>query len=218
MAPPEHRLGSSNAAGPSGQLRLEPQLELASSHGATKVILELEALLHRVRHAAAEELSGVTALLLRSGHGSLSVRKKIVDTAAVIGPDADADARTHVHLCPIEPHRLLQSLENPSRQRLGFNACSYMVNEHNKLITTQSREGVVRTNNHPDATGHFGEQPVAGTVPKRMVEGAEPVQVDDDNRQRTARAFGVSHRLSQPLLEQYPVGQTGQRVVCSEIL
>ncbi len=63
----------------------------------------------------------------------------------------------------------------------------------------------------PLPDGH--QQLVAGVVTHGVVDHLEVVEVDEQHADDAALAPGPGHRTADPLLEQHPVGQAGQRVV-----
>ena len=61
--------------------------------------------------------------------------------------------------------------------------------------------------------GDLGEQPVAGGVAERLVDVAQPVDVEQQDRDDLARVRGPCTASSSALSDPAPVGQAGERVV-----
>ncbi len=66
--------------------------------------------------------------------------------------------------------------------------------------------------------GHVAQQLVAGLVAVVVVDQLEPVEVDEDQGRVRPGPLGPAAGLLDPLLEQQPVGQAGQRVVHGQVL
>ena len=66
--------------------------------------------------------------------------------------------------------------------------------------------------------GDHAQDGVAGLVAADVVDALEPVEVDDEQRERLGRPLGARERLLDPVVEQRAVRQTGERVAEGEPL
>ena len=82
-----------------------------------------------------------------------------------------------------------------------------------ELVPAEAGDGVAGTRSGGEAGGDGTQQRVAGVVPERVVDDLEPVDVDEQHRQRSRRPVAPLGRLGQPVGEQRAVGQVGHGVV-----
>ena len=75
----------------------------------------------------------------------------------------------------------------------------------------------MRPEHLPEPTAHGEECLVAGGVAEPIVDGLEPVEVDEQDGQHPVPAVEAAQRLTEPVHEQRPVGQRRERVVQGEL-
>ena len=60
------------------------------------------------------------------------------------------------------------------------------IGHDNKLITTESDEEILRSDDRRQSLGHALEQDIADRVALRVVDQLEPVKVDEQHRRRSS--------------------------------
>ena len=86
--------------------------------------------------------------------------------------------------------------------------------EHDELVAAEPRHRVGLAHRGLDARGGLDEQLVADRVTERVVDGLEPVEVDEQHAAHAvAAAARARERLLEPVGEHHPVRQTRERIV-----
>ena len=85
-----------------------------------------------------------------------------------------------------------------------------------ELIGAHSRNEQPRhQRRHPRR--YLAQQRIAGLTTKRVIDGLEAFDIEDEQRAPAARMRGRGELLSEPLVEQRPVGELGEGVVVREV-
>ena len=87
------------------------------------------------------------------------------------------------------------------------------VDQDGELVATQAGDGVRAPESGPEAIGHGDEQGVADQVAEAVVDVLEAVEVHDHHRHAPRGPGPPGQGLLEPVVEQGPVGQAGQRIV-----
>ena len=88
---------------------------------------------------------------------------------------------------------------------------------HHEFIATQATHDILLAHVGDQALGHLDQQPVADIVALRVVQGLELIQVQDQQRAELAAAMAGAQGLAQPIHQQAPVGQPGERVEIGQV-
>src|SRR6266700_5339233 len=91
-----------------------------------------------------------------------------------------------------------------------------MGNHHREVIGTHARHAVRVLGQLQQPPGHLLEERVAYLSTERIVDGFEPLDVDDDERELLLLAARRAYVLRQPFEEQRAVGEAGKRIVVSQ--
>ena len=89
--------------------------------------------------------------------------------------------------------------------------------EHGELVPAQPGHGVARPHDRGEQPAGPHQHAVADVVAQCVVDGLEPVQVAEAQGDGLARALGRGQRLLHPVVEEGPVGQTGELVVEGQV-
>ena len=84
--------------------------------------------------------------------------------------------------------------------------------EHDELVAADAGDGVRLSDDRLEAPCDRAEHLVARLVSADVVDALEPVEVDDEERERLLGAPRARERLLDPVVEQRTVRQPGQRV------
>ncbi|TLD46014.1 MAG: hypothetical protein FAZ92_01705 [Accumulibacter sp.] len=90
--------------------------------------------------------------------------------------------------------------------------------QDDELVATEPRHRVFGTDTVEQPHRRLFEQSVAGDVTKGVVDDLEVVEVDEDYAHALVRALGARQGEMQAVVEQRPVGQSGQLVVRRQVL
>ena len=124
----------------------------------------------------------------------------------------DADAGVDVHLVAAEQERRLHRLAEPLHQRRRVHRTA-LLQEDRELVAAESRHRVGHPGARAEPLGRGDEQPVAHLVAQAVVHLLEVVEVEEQHRQRVPVAAGERQRMADPVAEERPVGEPGERVV-----
>ena len=95
---------------------------------------------------------------------------------------------------------------------------SALRDQHRELVTAEARRRVRLAHQAGEAARRRHEQLVADAVAHGVVDDLEVVEVDEQHARDQRRPPGGGELLGDPVLEQHPVGQPGQRVVEGPVL
>ena len=126
--------------------------------------------------------------------------------------EGDPDACADHELAARDPDRLREDVQQPPRNSGGMRLVR-PVQQQGKLVAAQPRKRVARPAHLREPLRNRLEELVAGIVAEAVVHLLEPVEVDEQNGERAARAGRAGERLLQAVAEECAVGQHGETVV-----
>ena len=97
-------------------------------------------------------------------------------------------------------------------------AVTYVSENQDELIATESCDCIVGPNAVFQTSGNFLQQNVPCFVPHGVVDHLETVQVQQHQRDQPVTPFRIAERLVQAIIEQLPVRQAGQTVVIGQLM
>lgn len=151
---------------------------------------------------------GVLALALADQHRDVGMPEQIVGClreAGRLGPH-DTHAGGDPHRRALHHEGAAQSQAQPICDLVE--AVPVSAGQHRELVTADARQRVTVSQASAEATTDRAEQLVTGGVTVSIVDLLEVVEVDEDQHE-----VPVPGRPLEPLGEQDPVGQTGQRIM-----
>ena len=165
-------------------------------------------------HVAVEDFLARFAQRLRAVHGEIGVPQDLLGMFVFARTGRYADAGRRYNLVVAEANRahkrLLDTICNGGRL---FHVL-HTVQENDELITPEARDGIVGSDNlaQPPCDGH--QQLVAQRVTQAVVDHLEAIEVQEEHREDVITApVHAGQSVAQPVDEERPVGQSGQRVV-----
>jgi hypothetical protein len=90
--------------------------------------------------------------------------------------------------------------------------------EEHELVARHPCQGVARPDDAAQPLGHGEQEPVPGVVAVGVVDELEAVEVGEEHRGHGVRPPGALGGVLQPLLQQRPVREPGERVVHRPVL
>ena len=189
------------------------QAELLALQTEPQLVLESERLAELARHLSAEDLVAAAPGLLGRVHRDVGAPDQLLAARAAVGRvDHDADARAERERALGDDRGLGEALEQPLGER-GRVGLAPALDEHGELVAAEARHGVARARGRAEAARHLQQHLVADVVPEAVVDLLEPVEVDEQQRDRCARALPARQRLLEPVAEERAVGEAGEAVV-----
>ena len=113
--------------------------------------------------------------------------------------------------CPA--HERLQQRARHARRDLARAPDVPLLDEHGELVPAQAGRRVPRADAGDEAPRDLDQDRVAGRVTEAVVHVLEVVEVDEEHRERPARAPRAQQRVLQPVAEQAAVRELRERVV-----
>ena len=146
-------------------------------------------------------------------HGRVGVAQQVGGRHVGRVGEGDAGADGHEVVPAVEEERSGGLFSDPlaDADRLGL--AEEVFAEHDELVSAEAGDGVARSHRGGEPLGHQDQQPVALVVAEAVVDDLELVDVDEQDGQGAALAVEASQRQGEPVDQQDPVGQAGQRVV-----
>ena len=79
---------------------------------------------------------------LCSIHGQIGIFEKLIGIRAIRRGNSEADARTNVHLLPVDIIRRAQAFDNPNRKRAAFFRAGQVSLNNCELVTAKAGDKV----------------------------------------------------------------------------
>ena len=217
MGPAQQRLAGRHPAGAQVDQRLVIQMELLGAERFAQIELERAALLHRLLHVHGEETMAAAAAVFGRVQRHVGLLQELVGVNAVIRRHGDADRGADVHAMAVDFERFLQRARQALGEPLGVLAALRAGLQHDELVAAEARDHIARLDDGAEPERDLLEQLVADRVAERVVDGFEPVEVDQvDGKVILAFVHGREH-AADPLAELRPVGEAGEFVELGEM-
>ena len=103
------------------------------------------------------------------------------------------------------------------REMFGVGGLADVMDQEHELVAAEARDRVARAQRGAQPAADLFEQSVAEAVPPAVVDPLEAIEIQEEDGERTAAvttsATSAHQRHRQPIAEQHPIGQSGQRIV-----
>ena len=144
--------------------------------------------------------------------------QEVLGVGAVLGMDADAQARAHVQDLAVDRQRTGDLVEDAPRKRRQRVRVGELGDQHEELVAAQAGEAAAPPQAAGDALGHGLQQAVAGVLAEALVHPPEAIEVEQQHRGLALAGGGALDRLLQPFHEELAVGEAGERVVLGQVV
>ncbi|KAF0133222.1 MAG: hypothetical protein FD152_1688, partial [Xanthobacteraceae bacterium] len=212
MRPADQRLAGGDRQGLQVEQRLEVDSELVVLEGLTQVHLDGTARLRAAVHLFLVEVQDAFAAGLGATERHVGALQQLVGIAAIARRQGDSDRSAADDRLVIDLGDRGQGFDDPRRQAGHLVDGPAAVLEHHELVGAEARHDVAVTNREAQPVRDLHEDRVARRVAQRVVDLLEVVEIDEQHREEVVAA-GHGQGGIQPLLEQQPVRQAGQRIV-----
>ena len=142
--------------------------------------------------------------------------KQHVGVRAVFRKPGDPDAAAELERTAIEHEGLVERPQNLAGRERRPIAVGPQQHER-EFVAAKPRHHVSVTQKGPEPRGQLLEHAVARLVAERVVDGFEPVEVEDQQAERLARLLGGQNGVFEPIAQQDAIRQIRQRVVIREM-
>ena len=219
VLPADQRLGPHQLAGVHVHLGLVEQHHFVATQGLVYAVDLLAAALDGVVGGHVEQVITVFARLLGLVHGLVGMAHELLGIGTVLRVQGHTQAGRYLQARIAHLHRLGRGLQQPGQHGFAGVVGAGQRGQHgHKLIAAHACQGVALAQHFFQALGQGNQQLVAHRVAVLVVDGLEAVQIEKHHRHRQARALALHHRLAQPIRQQNPVGQLGERVKVGNVL
>ena len=154
----------------------------------------------------------VARIALRRVHLAVGARDQLARREPVLGEERPADRGIDLDQAAVDPIRPAESAPKPADERRGLVVARGAEREHDELVAADARHGVNAADDGLETLRDHAEDGVADLVAADVVHTLEPVEVDDEEGERLGRPVGAGERLLDPIVEERPVGQAGERI------
>ncbi|OSY51956.1 hypothetical protein BG846_02418 [Streptomyces fradiae ATCC 10745 = DSM 40063] len=208
--PADQRLQAGDVA-VEADLGLVVQLHLARVEGAAQVAEEAEPV-GRVGVPLGLVHLDAGAVALRLVHGHVGALEEPLRVEGVVGEDGDARAGLQDERESVEVERGGEVGGEVAGDPLGAGRGIGHREENGEFVAAEP--GGLRAAREGEAQplGDLEEEPVAGEVAERVVDGPEAVEVDEDERAAPAVGLGGLQGRPGPFEQPLAVGEAGERV------
>ena len=106
-----------------------------------------------------------------------------------------------------------QHVEDPLRHHFGSGGQRGTLGQHHELVTPEAPDGVLLADGTCQPRRHRSQQLVARRVAQGVVDVLEVVEVQEENGHGGVLSSGPGQHLVDPVEDQGPIGELGERVV-----
>lgn len=145
-------------------------------------------------------------------HRHVGAAQQVLGVQGVVGEDGDAGAGLQDEGQPVEVERRAEFADEPAGRALGAGGGVGDGQQDGELVAAEAGGLGTGRQGELEPLGDLQQQPVAREVAEGVVDGAEAVEVDQDQRGAGADALGVVQRGPGALQQPLTVGQAGERV------
>ncbi len=167
----------------------------------------------RIRQFRRKEAIIAPASLLRLVHRGIGGLEQVPGVLAVLGELADADAGADPQVVPFDLERRAQRSQHLLGHRLDVMLRLHHGQADHKFVSAQARDDVALPQSGSQTRRNRLQQTVAHLMSEGVVHVLETVQVQHEDHNPSLVAGRQRDRLTQQILQQSAIRQSGQRVV-----
>ena len=219
VLPAQQRLHALQPSQPGIDLGLIVQLQLAPLQRVAQVLLQAQLILQPLVHPRLEKRIGIAAGPLGGVHGRIGVLHQL-QAVAMLRVQRHPHRTGKRHLVALNLQRLRQHLDHPVGQAGAIGHIRNILGQQHELVAANAGHRVAVPRGRAQPAGGFLQHLVTHRVAQHVVDRLEAVQVHEQHshlaRLAPCAAVVVTvvtlHRMQQPILEEHPIGQPGQRI------
>ena len=187
--------------------------QFPSRQRAPQVVLQVRPLGGPIQLAQVHDLVPGAPFALGLVHGRIRILQDLLRELIASTRERDTGARRHVHRDTRQYERYRHRRDDPGGDRVDLRRLVQVFAEDDELVARKAGQRVAWTHgeDQPLSDGH--EQLVADGVAIQVVHLLEAVEIREEDRSPVARPSPPANGRVEPLDQEGPIGQTGQRVV-----
>ena len=211
MLPPHERLDRAHGAGAEVDDRLVVHDDLTALERALQILDDAP-----VRPS--RQCGFLARVALRRVHLTVRLREQVVRRQPVLREQRPADRGVELDEAALDLVGPLEHLPHAADQCLGLLVLRRPPREDDELVAAHAGDGVRLADDRLEAPSDRPQHLVARFVSPDVVDALEPVEIDDEERERLPAASSASERLCDPVVEQRAIREAGQPITQGESL
>ena len=169
-------------------------------------------------HASLEKAGAIATVELRPVESDIRILQDSGGVTAVSRDLCDPDAGTHHGFRPLDLEGIGKAGQNALAQSLHIAGSGNAGHQYRKLVAAEPRHQISLTHAVAQSLGAVHQHLVSGCMAQTVVDFLEAIEVDAEHRGALAAAVHALQDLGQMVVESYPVGQSGERVMTGQKL
>ena len=219
VIPAQQRLHADQVLGVSSEKRLIDELELvAGGKRVAQFRLDGAAALDRRVHLVLEDAEAVAALELGAIERDIRLADELGPVHARLGRDRHADRHADERRAVEDVEGARHRLDDALAKGRDILLAADLRLDDGELVAAEPRHAVGAAHQAGEPLRELADQVVAGRVAERVVDVLEAVEVEIEQREPLPGLARFDQGAIEPVAEQRPVGEAGQRVVEGEVL
>ena len=186
--------------------------QLGTLHGVVEGRLQLQALQSPGARDLIEELVARAAQLLGAVHRRVGLADHRLRRRAGIDDRGHADTHRDLGLAVLEGNRPRGRPRDPVGDQDHLPIAAEVLEQQRELVAAKAGDRVHRSQHSAQPPGQTGEHGVADAMTEGVVDVLELVDIHEQHGDHRAGAPSAIQRHPEPVQEQRPVGQSGERV------
>ena len=216
VVPAQQRLGAGNGSGLEVELGQILQQEFPAADGTAQFVLQHAPFQRCGSEAAGEEAVIVLAFLFGSVHRGIRAFHQCTLGFPISRVNRDADAGADAAFLIEQLHRPGQGKDDRRCHGIDVLELGGVQAQHDEFIAAEPCHHVAGPHALAQAHGGLLQQCVTGLVAQRVVDHFEMIQIDEQHRKARVLVRAADQCI-QPLTQECPVGQLGERVVGRQV-
>src|SRR5690606_36879645 len=213
VLPAHQRLGADDPLGLDVDFRLVEDLQLAAALDAVQVVVEAQAVDHGVAHAVLEDDAALAVDFASVLHGGDGIAQQVAGVLAARGADRRANAELEAQRAGWRLEGLASRFGHALAQDAGLGRPANALGQDREITVADARHGVALAQRMVQRAAEVAEHQVAD-VRANVARGfLEVVDRDIDTAHDAVDARRALDGAVEPVDEEQPVGQRGDRVV-----
>ena len=151
--------------------------------------------------------------VLADVHGDVRVADQRLDVRAVIGVDRDSDGCLDLDREAAHEQGLRDLLAELVRERQRGRRIRELRGDDSELVAAEAGDRVAFSQRAVQTARNLAQEPIAAGMTEGVVDLLEAVEVEQHHGEARPVPFRQPQRLPGPVLEERPVGQSGEGVV-----
>nr|WP_056395588.1 hypothetical protein [Massilia sp. Root418] len=218
VVPAQQRLGPHHGFGGAVELRLVVHGQLAAAERAAQVAFQRGAALGLHRHGRLELGQAVAAGMLGVVQRGVGIAYQFAHAEAIVREQAHAHAGGGKQLAAAHLERRTQRRRHLVGQCARLGAPGHGRRHDGKFVAADAPHRAAAVDHRAQHAGHLAQQVVAGGVARRVVDGLEVVQVDQQQCQLAAVGAPLGDGLLQQAVAGAPVRQRRHLVGVGQVI